>query len=161
MSNVNQAVRNVETILQGQFDLKTDLEFTPEDIISAYHQYPTKFAQWTVVAAQAKVAADKKKLEVDHQEEFMKKSLMGELDKTVRHKMDEQGEKITEARVTNAIYVHSRFLEEQNKLHLLQDELIELQYQAGLLMAAKDAMIHLKDMLVATGIQLHQEIPNN
>lgn len=152
-----RAVQNVETIIQASVNLADDLKFTPEDINTAYMEHPAKFAYWAVVAAQAKSAMDKKKLEVERQDEFMKKTLIGELDKIVRRSLELEGERITEAKVINNIYVHPHYLEAQAKLYLLQEELLELQRQYGLLYAAKDAMIHRKDMLVSMGAQLRQE----
>lgn len=152
-----RAVQNVETLIQSQADLGDDLKFTPEDINTAYMEQPAKFAYWAVVAAQAKSAMDKKKLEVERQDEFMKKALIGELDRAVRRNLELEGERITEAKVTNNIYAHPRYREEQAKLYALQDELAELQSQYGLLYAAKDAMTHRKDMLVSMGAQLRQE----
>ena len=152
-----RAVQNVEAIVQSQANLKVDLQFTPEDINTAYMEHPTKFAYWAVVAAQAKAVMDKKKLEVERQDEFLRKTLVGELDRIVRCNLESDGEKVTEAKVASNIYVHPRYLEEQAKLYTLQDELLELQNQHGLLCAAKDAMIHRKDMLVSMGAQLRQE----
>lgn len=152
-----RAVQNVEAIVQSQANLGDDLKFTPEDINIAYMEQPAKFAYWSVVAAQAKSAVDKKKLEVERQDEYMKKALVGELDRVVRHNLELEGERVTEAKVTNNIYAHPRYREEQDKLYALQDELMELQNQYGLLYAAKDAMIHRKDMLVSMGAQLRQE----
>ena len=149
---------NVESLVQeSQADLETDLKFTPEDINTAYMEQPAKFAYWSIVAAQAKAAYDKKKLEVERQEDYMKKMLISELDKIVRHKLEDQGKRITEAMVSSNIYTHPFYAEEQQKLYALQDELLELQRQCSLLYAAKDAMIHRKDMLVSMGAQLRQE----
>lgn len=152
-----RAVKGVEDIVHSQADLKDDLRFTPEDINAAYMEQPAKFAYWAVVTAQAKSAVDKKKLEVERQDDFMKKALIGELDRVVRRNLELEGERVTEAKVTNNIYIHPRYLEAQAKLYALQDELAELQSQYGLLYAAKDAMIHRKDMLVSMGAQLRQE----
>lgn len=161
MDNVNfereRAVAAVEAIGQSQSDLTNDLKFAPETINIAYMTQPAKFAYWSIVAAQAKAAVDKKKLEVERQDDFIKKTLIGELDGTIRQQLAEDGIKVTEAKVTNNIYIHPRYLKEQTKLYHLQDELVELQRQYGLLYAAKEAMYHRKDMLVSMGAQLRQE----
>lgn len=153
-------VQSVEAIIQSQADLSSDLRISSEDINDAYINHSAKFAYWSVVAAQAKIAVDKKKLEVERQDEYMKKTLLGELDASVRRKLNQEGERVTEARVTAGIYSHSRYQEEQDKLYALQDELLELQGQYSLLYAAKEAMNHRKDMLVSLGAQLRQEGDN-
>lgn len=153
-----QAVQGVETVVQSHADLESDLKFSPENIVEAYTTHSAKFAYWAIVAAQAKSAMDKKKLELERQDDFIKKTLVGELDGIVRQQMDEDGIKITEAKVAGRIYIHPRYLEEQSKLYSLQNELAELQHQYGLLCAAKEAMVHRKDMLVSLGAQLRQEM---
>ena len=151
------AVQSVESLVQSPADLSSDLKISSEDINDAYINHSAKFAYWSVVAVQAKIAVDKKKLEVERQDEYIKKNLAGELDASVRLKLNRDGERITEARVTAGIYSHHRYQTEQAKLYALQDELLELQGQYNLLYAAKEAMNHRKDMLVSLGAQLRQE----
>lgn len=161
MSNGNlereRVIQDIENLTQVQSDLADDLKFTPEDINAAYMNQPAKFAYWAIIAAQSKSALDKKKLEVERQEDFLKKTLVGELDRVVRQNLETEGERVTEAKVSSNIFVHARYLEEQSKLYQLQEEMLELQQQYGLLYAAKEAMIHRKDMLVSLGAQLRQE----
>lgn len=159
MENIEryQATQSVESIAQSVANLAEDLRITPDDIKGDYINHPAKFAYWAVVAAQARAALDKKKLEVDRQDEFIKKTLLGKLDKRVRDELDDAGIRITEAKVTAGIYSHARYLAAMEELHTLQGEYLELQRQYNLLSAAKDAMVHRKDMLVSLGAQLRQE----
>lgn len=154
------AVQEVEKVIHTQSNLEADLKFSPEYINDAYTDQSAKYAYWSVMSVQAKAAMDKKKWEVERQEEYLRKALMGKLDLEVRHNLADMGERVTEAKVTNNIYAHPLYLEAQAKLYSLQDELAELQRQYGLLYAAKDAMNHRKDMLVSLGAQLRQDSEN-
>lgn len=157
------AAQDVERLgLKPHSNLEEDLSFTPENIKDAFSSQAAKYAYWSVVTAQAKNALDRKKSEIDRQEEYIRKTLMSELDIVVRQKLaEESSTRVTEARVTSAIYTHLRYQEAQNKLYALQNELLDLQYQYNLLSAAKDAMIHRKDMLVSMGAQLRQEFSSD
>lgn len=138
-------------------NLADDLEINPDDIKEAYMEQPGKFAYWATVAIQAKYAYERKKQEVGRQDEYLRKTLYGELDKQTRLKMELDGEKITEARVSNNILTHPKYLSEQEKLYHLQDELLECQERYIQLDMAKEAMNQRKDMLISLGAQLRLE----
>ena len=145
---------------QQDLDITKDLEFTAENLNQAYIEQPAKFAYWASLAVNSKAALDRKKLEVERQENYLKKTLFGELDTIVRHRMDEEGEKITEARVTARIYTEPQYTEELKKLYVLQDELLELQTQTDILYTAKEAFIQRKDMIISLGANIRQEKTN-
>lgn len=140
-----------------QMDLAEDLKIDSVDINQAFCDQPAIYAYWATVAAQAKALYDRKKLAVDKKEDYIKKTLVGELDTEVRMELEMNGEKVTETKVTNGIYVHSRYKEEIAELYEMKEELLELQAQVTTLEIAKDAMNQRKDMLISLGAQLRQE----
>lgn len=154
------SVLNIEVKTQSsthQVNLGDDLLIEPEHLNDAFIEQPAKFAYWATVALQAKSLVDKKKLEVDKQEDYLKKNLIGELDGEVRKEMELNGEKITEAKVTNGIYTHEMYQEEQAKYYQLKEELLELQNKFAVLDMAKESMNQRKDMLISLGAQLRME----
>ena len=154
------SVLNLEVKTQSsthQINLGDDLLIAPEHLNDAFIEQPAKFAYWATVAIQAKSLVDKKKLEVDKQEDFLKKNLIGELDGEARKELELNGEKITEAKVANGIYTNERYQDEQAKYYQLKEELLELQNQFAILDMAKEAMNQRKDMLISLGAQLRME----
>ena len=141
-------------------NLADDLTIDTHDINSAYMDQPGKFAYWSAVSLQAKLSYERKKQEVNRQEEFLKKTLYGRLDREARAQLELDGEKITEAKVTNIIYTNAEYLDEQDKLYILQDELLEYQHRYNQLDMAKEAMNQRKDMLISLGAQLRLESSN-
>ena len=141
-------------------NLADDLEIDTGDINKAYIEQPGKFAYWATVALQAKFVYERKKQEVNRQEEYLKKTMYGELDSIIRKQMEMDGEKITESKVVSNICINEAYLEEQQKLYELQDELLVLQERYYQLDVAKEAMNQRKDMLISLGAQLRQENSN-
>lgn len=138
-------------------DLAEDLKIDSANINEAFCNQPALYAWWATVSSQAKALVERKKLEVDRQDEFIKKTLIGELDAEVRQELEMNGEKVTETKVTNSIYVHPRYKEELAELYGLKEELQELQEQYVALEIAKEALNQRKDMLISLGAQLRQE----
>ena len=141
-------------------DLAEDLNIDTTDINTAYIEQPGKFAYWATVALQAKFAYERKKQEVNRQEDFLKKTLYGKLDSTIRAQLELDGERITEAKVITAINTHKDYLIEQEHLYQLQSELLELQERFQQLEVAKESMNQRKDMLISLGAQLRLENSN-
>lgn len=146
---------------ENTVDLGEDLKINSTDINQDFCEQPAKFAWWATVAVQAQALVDRKKMEVDRQDEYIRKTLIGELDADVRMELEMNGEKATETKVTNRIYVHDRYKEEVKKLYDLKDELLDLQVQSATLNAAKEAMIQRKDALISLGAQLRTEGVNS
>lgn len=142
---------------ENVIDLAEDLKIDVDNINEAFIDQPCKYAYWATVAAQAKTLADRKKLEVEKQEDYLKKTLIGELDIEVRRDLELEGEKITESKVTNSIFAHDRYKEESEKLYKLKAELVELQAQVATLEAAREAMDQRKDSLISLGAQLRTD----
>ena len=145
---------------ENTIDLAKDLQIDPANINEAFCEQPAKFAWWATVAAQARALVEKKKAEIDQTEEYMKKTLMGELDAEVRTTLDMNGEKVTESKVLNGIYAHERYQETQKKVFDLREELLDLQQKSTVLDIARDAMNQRKDMLISLGAQIRQELTN-
>lgn len=138
-------------------NLAEDLSIDTMNINEAFCEQPAKFAWWATVAAQAKALVERKKSEVERLEDYLKKTLVGELDTDVRMTLEMNGEKVTESKVTNGIYVHPRYKETQERLYALKDELLELQQKFAVLDIAKESMNQRKDMLISLGAQLRLE----
>lgn len=141
-------------------DLAKDLQIDPMNINEAFCEQPAKFAWWATVAAQAKALVERKKSEIEQTEEYLKKTLMGELDAEVRTTLDMNGEKVTESKVVNGIYAHPKYQETQKKVFDLREELLDLQQKYTVLDIAKEAMNQRKDMLISLGAQLRLEGTN-
>lgn len=135
-------------------NLEDDLAFSMDNLNKAFIEQSAKFAYWATVSAQAKHAVEAKKLEVDKLEDYLKKTLIGELDTKVREEMDNNGEKITESKVQSRIYTHPQYRATNASLFALKQELIELQKQYYLLDVGKQAMEQRKDSLISLGALL-------
>lgn len=145
---------------ENTVDLAEDLKIDVNNINEAFCEQPAKFAWWSTVAAQAKSLVDRKKLQIDAQEDYLKKTLTGELDYEIRASLEMNGEKVTETKVTNGICSHERYKAEREKLYGLREELIDLQDKATLLDIAKESMVQRKDALISLGAQLRTEGSN-
>ena len=155
--SINVKTSNSENLI----DLSKDLKIDMDNINKAFCDQPAKFAWWATVTAQAKTLVDRKKLEIAKQEEYLKKTLVGELDAIVRTNLELNGEKVTETKVSNSIYSHELYLQTQEELHKLREELLELQQNLSVLEIARDAMIQRKDMLISLGAQIRNETSNS
>lgn len=141
-------------------DLAEDLKINIDDLSESYIDQPGKYAWWAVLAAQARASADRKKSEVENLEDYIKKTLKGELDAEVREDLELSGEKITENKVDNGIYSHPKYVEKTKQLHSLRLEYVELNETASILEAARNALDQRKDVLISLGAQLRSEIGN-
>lgn len=158
MSILNITVKTKKS--ENSVDLAADLKINQADINQDFCEQPAKFAYWATVAVQAQALVDRKKFEIDKQDDYIRKQLVGELDVEVRAEMEMNGEKATESKVSNRIYSHPKYKEEVEKLYSLKEEQLELQHNASLLGAARDAMIQRKDALISLGAQLRLEGSN-
>ncbi len=141
----------------NRIDLYEDLKITPETLNQDFCDQPAKYAYWATVAAQAKALVDRKKLEIEKQDDYLKKTLTGELDSVVREQLEMNGEKVTETKVTSGINTHELYKAEREKLNSLKDELLELQENATILDIATQSMNQRKDALISLGAQLRTE----
>ena len=153
---INVKTKHGETCINLAEDLAIDIAH----INQAFCEQPAKYAYWATIAAQAKALVDAKKAEVERFEDTLKKTLVGELDAEIRMTLDANGEKITESKVANGIYVHPSYKEAQEQLYQAKEELLNLQKQFVVLDIAKESMNQRKDMLISLGAQLRQEGSN-
>lgn len=142
---------------ENQVNLAEDLAIDYVNINEAFCEQPAKFAWWATVASQAKALVDAKKAELERAEDYLKKTLVGELDAEVRMTLEMNGEKVTETKVTNGIYIHPKYKESQERYYTLKGELLELQQKMAILDIARESMNQRKDMLISLGAQLRQE----
>lgn len=150
---VNVKTRNLEQ----RMNLGDDLAIEVGDINKSFCDQPAKFAWWATVAAQARSLYEHKREEVSRKEDYIRKSLVGQLDAVVRRDLELNGEKVTEAKVEKGIYAHKDYEEACQELYELRDEMLELQENYLMLEAAKTALDQRKDMLISLGAQIRQE----
>ena len=91
MSILNITVKTKNS--ENDVDLGADLKINSADINQDFCEQPAKFAWWATVAVQAQALVDRKKMEVDKQDDYIRKTLVGELDAEVRQEMEMNGEK--------------------------------------------------------------------
>ena len=156
----NWEILNIEVrtkMSTDELNLSEDLKIDVHDINKEFCEQPALYAYWATVATQAKSLYEKKKLEVEKKEDYIRKTLVGTLDVTVRHELEMNGEKITEQKVLNGIYSSTEYRDEMSNLYELKEELLELQSQLSVLDIARESMNQRKDMLISLGAQLRQE----
>lgn len=141
-------------------NLAEDLQIHEDNLNADFCDQPAKFAWYAVLSAKAKHEASLAKFELDKMEEYIKKTLIGELDAEVRHNLEFEGEKITESKVEKAIYKHSKYKEQVEKLNELKLEWLDKNHTAVLLEFAKEAMMQRKDMLISIGANLRAQMEN-
>lgn len=141
-------------------DLEGDLAIDSEDINQSFIDQPGKFAWWAVLAAKARSKADRLKAAADKQDDFIRKTLTGQLDTKVRQQLEMDGEKITESKVTSAIVQHPDYIEAVATYNKMQDDFINANEDARILEAARDAMNQRKDMLISLGAMLRMDMSN-
>lgn len=157
------SILNIEVKLRTgvyQGDLAEDLKINIDNLSESYIDQPGKYAWWASLAAQARAIADKIKAEVDNKEDYVRKSLRGELDAKVRKGLELDGEKITETKVENAIYSHPAYREGMEELQDLRIKYAQANENAVLLESARAALDQRKDMLISLGAQLRSDYNN-
>lgn len=145
---------------QNVMNLADDLKIDEDNINEAFINQPALYAWWATVAAQARAIADKTKLEVERQEDYIRKTLTGELDAEVRQQLEMDGEKITESKVTNGIYQHDLYKEETEKLYELKEKYLKDNENAVLLEIGRDSMNQRKDALISLGANMRNSLEN-
>lgn len=138
-------------------DLSEDMLINVADINESYCDQPSKYAWWATLATLARSKANKLKQQVDKESDYIKTTLTGILDAKVRKEMELNGEKITESKAQNAIYVDPEYLSHKAKLATLQEEFVVADEQARLLEVGKETMNQRKEMLISLGAQLRTD----
>ena len=156
-------ILSVEVKTKNQVDtmnLADDLLIDEANINESFCNQPSLFAWWATVAAQARAIADKVKLEVEKQDDYIRKTLTGELDVEVRQQLELNGEKVTETKVTNSIFTHKKYKAEVEKLYELKEKYLEANSNAVVLEIGRDSMNQRKDALISLGAQVRNDANN-
>lgn len=138
-------------------ELSDDMVINVADITESYVDQPAKYAYWATFAALLRSKANKLKQQVDRETDYIKTTLTGSLDSKVRIQLELDGEKITESKVSSAIFTHPEYIAHKDKLKTLQEEYLEADEKARLLEVGKETMNQRKEMLISLGAQLRTD----
>lgn len=141
-------------------DLAKDSQIDVNNLNQGFIEQPTIFAWYATLAALAKSKVTRLKREVEKQDDYIKKTLIGALDSKVRKQLEINGEKVTETKVTNAIYADVEYISNIQKLNGLKDELTDAEENSAILDVARETMIQRKDMLISLGAQVRSDYDN-
>ena len=141
-------------------DLAKDSQIDVNNLNQGFIEQPTIFAWYATLAALAKSKVTRLKREVEKQDDYIKKTLIGTLDSKVRKQLEINGEKVTETKVTNAIYADVEYISNMQKLNGLKDELTDAEENSAILDVARETMIQRKDMLISLGAQVRSDYDN-
>lgn len=141
-------------------DLAKDSQIDVNNLNQGFIEQPTIFAWYATLAALAKSKVTRLKREVEKQDDYIKKTLIGTLDSKVRKQLEINGEKVTETKVTNAIYADVEYISNIQKLNGLKDELTDAEENSAILDVARETMIQRKDMLISLGAQVRSDYDN-
>lgn len=141
-------------------DLARDSQIDINSLNQGFIEQPTVFAWYATLAAIAKSNVTRLKREVEKCDDYIKKTLIGTLDVKIRKQLEINGEKVTETKVTNAIYADVEYISNIQKLNALKDELTDAEEYSAILEVARDTMIQRKDMLISLGAQVRSEYDN-
>ncbi len=123
-------------------DLHAHLQVNPTNLNGEFSGHAERFA-WYATAYE--LASD---VEMRLKEELAR--LYARLDAHTRQEGHGAGVKLTEKMVENTVITHASYIEAQEKY-------LDAKRNAGLLRAAKDSMVHRKDMLVQLGANYRAE----
>ena len=156
----NMEVLKMEVKLNSEIvslDLSQDMVINVADINESYVDQPARYAYWATLSTLARSKANKLKQQIDKEQDYIRTTLTGSLDSKVRQQLELDGEKVTETKVSNAIYVHPTFIAHKSKLSELQEAYNEADEQARLLEVGKETMNQRKEMLISLGAQLRTD----
>lgn len=158
--DVNAMKRHISTPL-GEYDMDLASDLAIEDVNDAFINQPSLFAWWATLASMARTKANQMKMDMEKQEDFVKKTLKGQLDKEVRAQLELDGEKITEGKVENGIYCHPKYKEESDKYYKLRTLYLQADADASFLETAREAFCHRKEVLISLAANLRSEMNNS
>lgn len=145
----------------NRLDLSQDMLIDVSNINKSYVDQPSKYAYWATLAALARSKANKIKQQMDREQDYMKTTLTGILDSKVRTQLELDGEKITETKVTNAIYTNPEYIAYKTKIDELNKQYLEADEQARLLEVGRTTLDQRKEMLISLGAQLRSDWEGN
>ena len=148
--NKQQQNQLVETYTVGGVDhpakLVDDLFIDRTDLSFAFEVHSERFSWYATAYELALDAEQRIKAQLDR--------AYAQLDVQARTNMEAAGVKVTEKKVENTVITHPQYIK-------LQNDYFDAKREAGLLKAAKDAMVHRKDCLVSLGANVRQEMQSN
>lgn len=142
-------------------DLSQDMIIDVNNINQSYIDQPSKYAYWATLSALARSKANKLKQKLDKEQDYLKTTLTGTLDAKVRNQLELDGEKITESKVTNAIYTNPEYIAYKGKIDDLNVQYLEADEQARLLEVGRATLDQRKEMLISLGAQLRSDWDGN
>jgi len=123
--------------------LKDDLELSDPALIDDYLiKHPANTAYWNAMWQMSKSRVEKLKYRLE--------VYYAELDKNLREKALEDGEKLSEPQIKQLIISDSKYRK-------IKEQLLDLQEQDGLLKAAVEALGHMKSSLISFSSNLREE----
>lgn len=123
--------------------LQKDLSFSPNNLTDAMMQQASMFVHYGTLASKASRQVDDLKMLLEIAE--------SKVDKAIRNKAVDDGEKLTEALITKRISAHSKIVE-------LTKLLNEAKQIEKLCAVAVEGFRHRRDMLVQTGLLAREEM---
>ena len=164
MSEINMEVLKIDVKINNQeinLDLSQDMIIDVNNINQSYIDQPSKYAYWATLSALARSKANKLKQKLDKEQDYLKTTLTGTLDAKVRNQLELDGEKITESKVTNAIYTNPEYIAYKGKIDDLNVQYLEADEQARLLEVGRATLDQRKEMLISLGAQLRSDWDGN
>lgn len=122
--------------------LARDVHINQGDLYGDFLIHPGRFAYWATLYEMSLHEVNTLKNEL--------KRMYAKIDFNTRQEMKNAGMKSTEMMVENTVITHPKYVE-------LQSECGEAELRSGLLKAARDAMIHRRDMLIQLGATARAE----
>lgn len=138
-----------------------DLQIDTANIKQSYIEQPAKYAWWAIQAIKAQNLLEKKKQECDIEETNVKKILRSRIDQEVRETMNVSGSRITEGKIEALVNTDERYISGLEDLNKLKSEMLSLQENYLMLVAAREAMEQRKEMLISLGAQMRYEDSNS
>lgn len=122
--------------------LPNHLRIDRNDLNAEFQRHAEVFAWYSTLYEMALDAETRLKSDLERKAAW--------LDYRTRQEMDQSGIKVTETKVLNTVITHQEY-------RLIQDAYFEAKKQTGLIKAARDAMIHKRDMLIGLGANWRAE----
>jgi hypothetical protein len=119
-----------------------DLRINPAELTSEFVSHPERFAKWATLYELAVDTETRLKDELDR--------VYARMDHHTRIQGKDAGVKLTETMVENTVITSAEYVDALDMYH-------EAKKTAGLLKAARDAMIHRRDMLIQLGATYRAE----
>lgn len=134
----------VAAVREGDFQelIQDDVRVNQGYLYGDFIDHPEKFQKWATLYEMAVDMESRLKNELQR--------MYAHCDKHTRDELKMSGIKYTEKMVENTVITHPKYLEVQEEYH-------DAKLISGLLKAARDAMIHRRDMLIQLGATARAE----